>query len=78
MNKEQKIQEMIKRKVEFYFTMNLMCHLKFIPTGYKDGKIISQIDEVGQFFMFQDIKNIVPERIFIYEIYDLKDFEKRV
>ena len=58
--------------------MNLRCHLKLKPTGYRNGQIISKFEEMGSFFMFKDIRRPdgQPDRIFIDEIYDIKDYEE--
>lgn len=69
--------EIIKRKAEFYFTMNLKCHIKIRPTGFRNGKIMSYFVEDGSYFLFEDFR--CPgkvERLFIDEIFDIKDYEE--
>ena len=34
-------EEIVKRKAEFYYSMNLKCHVKIKPTGFRNGKIKS-------------------------------------
>lgn len=69
----------IKRKAEFYYTMNLKCHIKVRPTGFRNGKIVSEFIESGSYFMFEDIRRPgSPERLFIDEIFDIKDYEEWV
>lgn len=67
----------IKRKAEFYYSMNLKCHIKIKPTGFRNGKIVSEFVEAGSYFMFEDIRRPGrPERLFIDEIFDVKDYEE--
>jgi len=73
-NNEQ--EEIIKKKAQFYFSLNLVCHIKLRPTGFLNGKIVSEFIEDGQYFMFEDIRGGKPERIFIFQIYDIKDYEE--
>ena len=69
-------EEIIKRKAQFYFSLNLNCHIRLKPAGFMNGKIISEFIEDGQYFMFEDIRSGgKPERLFIYQIYDIKDYE---
>lgn len=72
-------EQIIKRKAEFYYTMNLKCHIKIKPTGFRNGKIMSEFVEMGTYFMFEDIRKPgAPERLFIDEIFDIKDYEELV
>lgn len=69
--------EIIKRKAEFYYSMNLKCHVKLVGTGFRNGKIISEFIEIGSYFMFEDIR--FPgktDRLFLDEIFDIKDYEE--
>lgn len=71
--------QIIKRKAEFYYTMNLKCHIKIRPTGFRNGKIISEFIEAGSYFMFEDIRfPNKTDRLFIDEIFDIKDYEELV
>lgn len=78
MEKEIEEKEILKRKIEFYNSMNLKCHIKIKPTGFINGKIISAFVEDGQYFLFQDIRGFQPRRVFIEEVYDIKDYEEVV
>lgn len=74
-NNEKK--QIIKRKAEFYYTMNLRCHIKKKPTGFVNGRIMSEFIEAGSYFMFEDLRNPGHnERLFIDEIFDIKDYEE--
>jgi len=74
-NKEK--EEIIKRKAEFYYTMNLKCHVKIKPIGFLNGKIVSEFIEAGSYYMFEDLrKPDTPTRIFLDEIFDIKDYEE--
>jgi len=71
-------EEIIKRKAEFYFTLNLKCHVKLKPEGFKNGYIISKFQEVGSFFYFRDLRFYEKtEKLFLYEIFDIKDYEEK-
>jgi len=78
MEMEIKEKEILKRKIEFYNSMNLKCHIKIRPIGFVNGKIISAFIEDGQYFLFQDIRDFPPRRIFIEEVFDIKDYEEVV
>jgi hypothetical protein len=70
-------EQIIKRKAEFYFTMNLKCHIKLKGTGFRNGWITSEYIEDGSYFSFRDLR--FPERtdrIFLDEIFDISDYEE--
>ena len=70
-------EEILKRKAEFYYSMNLKCHIKIKPTGFRNGKIVSEFIEAGSYYMFEDLRNLGrPERLFLDEIFDIKDYEE--
>ena len=70
-------EEILKRKAEFYYTLNLKCHIKLKPTGFRNGKIVSEFIEQGSYYMFEDLRKPGrPERLFIDEIFDIKDYEE--
>lgn len=78
-NAMDKTKELIlKRKAEFYYTMNLKCHIKIRPTGFRNGKIVSEFFEMGSYFMFENFRDGKTERLFIDEIFDIKDYEELV
>ena len=69
--------EIIKRKAEFYLTMNLLCHVKLIGTGFLNGKFTSGFILDGGYYLFEDIRNLGnPRRLFIEEIFDVEDYEE--
>lgn len=69
----------IRRKAQFYYSLNLKCHVKIKPTGFINGKFTSQFIEDGSYFMFQDIRTPTKsERLFIDEIFDIKDYDEPV
>lgn len=76
MEKEKVQQEILKRKIQFYFSMNLKCHIKLKPIGFINGQIISEFIEEGQYFKFQDIRGFTPRRVFLDEVFDIKDYEE--
>lgn len=69
-------EEILKRKAEFYYSMNLKCHIKIKPTGFRNGKIISEFIEAGSYYMFEDLRTGKSERLFLDEIFDIKDYEE--
>jgi hypothetical protein len=69
-------EEIIKRKAEFYYSLNLNCHIKLRPTGFLNGKITSEFIESGSYFMFLDLREETSKRLFLDEIFDIKDYEE--
>jgi len=70
-------EEILKRKAEFYYSMNLKCHIKIKPTGFRNGKIVSEFIESGSYYIFEDLRFPTrPDRIFLDEIFDIKDYEE--
>lgn len=68
-------QEIVKRKAEFYYTMNLSCHVKLKPSGFRNGLIISEFIEAGSYYMFLDTRYPTQQfRLFIDEIFDIEDY----
>jgi hypothetical protein len=66
------------RKAEFYYTMKLKCHIKLKGSGFRNGLIISEFIESGFYFTFMDLRfPDRPDRIFLDEIFDIKDYEER-
>jgi len=68
----------IKNRASFYFKEKLKCHLKFKPTGFVNGLFTSDlIDE--SYYWFADVRfPDRPLRIFLAEIFDIKDYEEPV
>ena len=72
-------EQIIIKKAQFYFSLNMVCHVKMKPTGFRNGKFISEFNDEGQYILFQDLReNFKPERIFIFQIFDIKDYEVEV
>jgi hypothetical protein len=72
-------EQMIIKKAQFYFSLNLPCHIKIKPTGFRNVKIISEFIEEGQYFIVQDMrKGYRPERLFLFQIHDIKDYEEPI
>lgn len=71
----------VKQKAMFYWQEELKCHIKKNPTGFVNGIIKSDLKN-GTFYWFVDLRTIseeVPdgkvERLFLDEIFDIKDYE---
>lgn len=65
------------KKAEFYYTMNLNCHIKIKGLGFKNGKIVSGFIPDGEYFNFIDLRfpdNL--QRLFLAEIYDISDYRE--
>lgn len=78
MHSNEKIQ-IIKRKAQFYYSLNLKCHIKIKPTGFVNGKIVSEFNDNGSYYMFEDVRTPGKiERLFIDEIFDIKDYEEPI
>jgi len=72
-------EQIIKRKAEFYYSMNLKCHIKLKGVGFRNGYITSGFVEDGSYFNFVDLRFPTrPDRIFLDEIFDIKDYEEVV
>lgn len=72
-------QEIIKRQLEFYYNLNKKCHIKLIPTGWRNGIIVSEYFELGNYVMFEDLRTLgFKERLFIDMIHEIKDYEESV
>ncbi len=65
----------------FYYSEKLKCHIKKVPTGFVNGIIKSELEN-ETFYWFVDLRNITEEypngkreRLFLDEIFDIKDYE---
>ena len=68
----------VKQKANFYFNEKLKCHIKKVPTGFVNGTLKSELEN-DTFYWFEDLR--VPgkvERLFLDEIFDIKDYEDEV
>ena len=76
MNEDKK--RAIKSKASFYYKEKLRCHVKKVPTGFVNGILKSELIN-DTFYWFVDLRS--PEdqvRLFIDEIFDIKDYEEVV
>ena len=71
----------VKQKAMFYYSEKLKCHIKKVPTGFVNGIIKSELEN-ETFYWFVDLRNITEEypngkreRLFLDEIFDIKDYE---
>ena len=65
----------VKQKAIFYFSEKLKCHVKKVPTGFINGTIRSELEN-DTFYWFEDLRTPgKTERLFIDEIFDIKDYE---
>ena len=68
----------VKQKAIFYWQEKLKCHVKKVPTGFVNGYIKSDLMN-GNFYWFEDLRSLgKEERLFIDEIFDIKDYEEVV
>lgn len=71
--------KVIIAKADFYYSLNLKCHIKIKPIGFRNGKIMSEFIEQGSYFNFMDLRHPEkPQRLFIDEIHDIKDYEEPI
>ena len=82
----------VKQKAMFYYTEKLKCHVKKVPTGFVNGILHSELEN-ETFYWFYDLRNnkLKPkeptqedwekkkkERLFLCDIFDIKDYEDEV
>lgn len=63
-------------KAELYSNKNLKVHIKIIPSGSKNGFIISELQEEKYFWFIDDRYPDRESRLFISEIKDIDEFNK--
>lgn len=69
-------EEIIKKKAQFYYSLNIPCHIKIKPTGFRNGLFVSEFFDEGQYWMFKDLREEYhPERLFLFQVFDIKDYE---
>lgn len=65
----------VKQKAMFYWQERLNCHIKKVPTGFVNGMIKSDLEN-DTFYWFEDLRTPGKvERLFLDEIFDIKDYE---
>jgi len=75
---EKDIQKAVKQKANFYYREKLKCHVKKVPTGFANGIIHSELEN-ETFYWFEDLRiQGKKERLFLDEIFDIKDYEEEV
>ena len=66
----------VKQKAMFYWQENLKCHIKKVPIGFVNGIIKSELEN-ETFYWFEDLRTPgKKERLFLDEIFDIKDYEE--
>lgn len=66
----------VKQKATFYYQEKLKCHIKKSPTGFVNGTIKSELEN-ETFYWFEDCRTPgKKERLFLDEIFDIKDYEE--
>lgn len=65
--------DIVKEKVKFYFSEKIKAHVKMIPNGSRDGTFESGLIK-DEFYWFLNSRTGIPQRLFLYEIYDIEDF----
>lgn len=64
----------VMNKASFYIANRIKCHIKIIPSGFKNGFIISELIN-NTFFWFVDDRNPNnKQRLFLSEILDIGDY----
>lgn len=70
-------EKILIKKAEFYYTMNLKCHIKIIGNSFKNGYICSGFIPDGEYFNFIDLRFPgITQRLFLAEIYDISDYRE--
>lgn len=71
----------VMQKANFYWQEKLRCHVKKVPIGFLNGIIKSELEN-DTFYWFVDLRTITEncpdgkkERLFLDEIFDIKDYE---
>jgi len=68
----------VKQKAIFYWQEKLVCHIKKVPTGFVNGIIKSELTN-ETFYWFEDQRIPGKEiRLFLDEIFDIKDYDEVV
>lgn len=63
-------------KAIFYSTNNIKCHIKLMPTGFKNGIIISELIDEKYYWFLDERKPKIEMRLFLSEIYDISDYRE--
>jgi len=72
-------ERILKKKAEFYYFMNLKCHIKLKTLGFFiNGKILSTFNESGGFWIVKDDRKEEIKRVFLEEIFDIEDYQENI
>lgn len=70
-------QQKIIDKANFYRENKIKAHILTIPRGtFKNGLIVSNLED-GKYFWFIELDTLIPIRLFLLEIYDIKDYQNK-
>ncbi|GAI76110.1 unnamed protein product [marine sediment metagenome] len=66
----------IIEKAKFYKANEIKAHVLTIPKGtWKDGLFVSDLED-NKFFWFIEDGESIAVRLFLFEIYDIEDYNK--
>jgi len=66
--------EIVKDKISYYFKNKLKVHIKLKPVGFIDGEFNSNLQD-DIFYWVLDYNGMIKKRVFLSEIFDIKDFQ---
>ena len=67
----------LKQKASFYFQEKIECHIIKEPKGFVNGYFKSDLIN-NLYYMFEDMRYKGEEtRLFLCDIFDIKDYEGR-
>ena len=67
----------LKQKASFYFKEKLSCHVIMEPKGFMNGLFLSELTD-DTYFLFEDQRTPGESvRLFLCDIFDIKDYEGR-
>jgi len=70
-------QKKIIEKANFYKSQELVAHVLTIPKGtFKNGLFVSEL-EADTYFWFIEKDTSLPIRLFLAEIFDIKDYKEK-
>ena len=68
----------LKKKAEFYYKNKIVCHVTKEPKGFINGLFLSELIN-NTYYLFLDERNKnYSTRLFLCDIYDIKDYKERV
>jgi len=67
-------QKQLMEKADFYKSNEIIAHVLTIPKGtFKNGLFVSSLEQ-EKFYWFVEIDSSIPIRLFLSEIFDIKDY----